>query len=117
MGTDTRDGEGNSIDRHTGNGNGLSDTTFVLHLSADRSFAYGVSLSRDGMVQRPTCYKEDGTEIPGGFAMWNAAYSLGGPACTIRQFEQLTDIRIDHFVTVDFNGFRDMVNAIDGVEI
>lgn len=117
MGSDTRDGEGNAIDQHTGGGYGLSDTTILMHLSADREFAYGVSLPRDAMVQRPTCFKEDGTEIPGGFAMWNAAFSLGGPACTIRQFEQLSGIRVDHFVVVDFNGFRDMVNAIDGVEI
>lgn len=117
MGSDTRDGEGNAIDRHTGNGFGLSDTTMLMHLSADRKFAYGVSLPRDAMVERPTCYKEDGTEIPGGFDMWNAAFSYGGPACTIRQFEQLSGIRVDHFVVVDFNGFKDMVNAIDGVDI
>ena len=49
--------------------------------------------------------------------MWNEAFSVGGPACTMQQFEQLTGVRLDNYVVVDFNGFRDMVDAIDGVEV
>jgi LCP family protein required for cell wall assembly len=49
--------------------------------------------------------------------MWNEAFSVGGAACTIRQFEQLTDIRINNYVVVDFRGFQAMVDAIDGVEV
>ncbi|WP_240937944.1 LCP family protein [Nocardioides sp. JQ2195] len=116
MGSDSREGAGNNIDGLTGGGQ-RSDTTIVMHLSGDRKFAYGVSLPRDGMVERPTCYDDDMNAIPGGFDMWNSAFAYGGPACTIRQFEQLTGVRINHFVVVDFNGFRDMVDAIDGVEV
>ncbi|WP_110208223.1 LCP family protein [Nocardioides daejeonensis] len=115
MGSDTREGA-NNIDGLTGGGE-RSDTTLLLHLSADRKFAYGVSLPRDAMVERPTCYRKDGSEIPGGFDMWNAAFAYGGPACTIRQFEQLSGIRVDHWVKVDFNGFKGMVDAVGGVEI
>jgi len=113
MGSDSRQGFSGEFNE----GGGLSDTTILVHLSADRQHAYGVSLPRDAMVERPDCYRKDGSVIPGGFAMWNAAFSLGGPACTIQQTEQLTGIRIDHFVVLDFNGFKDMVDAIDGVEI
>jgi LCP family protein required for cell wall assembly len=116
MGSDSRDGEGNNIDGLKGGGQ-RSDTTLLFHLSADRKNAYGVSLPRDAMVQRPTCWNKDQEEIAGGFDMWNAAFSIGGPACTIRQFEQLTKVKIDHFVVLDFNGFKDMVDAIDGVEV
>ena len=116
MGSDSRDGEGNNIDGLKGGGQ-RSDTTLLFHLSADRQSAYGVSLPRDAMVERPTCYTKDKEEIPGGFDMWNAAFSVGGPACTIRQFEQLTKVKIDHFVVLDFNGFKDMVDAIDGVKV
>ena len=115
MGSDTRAGD-NNIDGLE-HGTELSDTTILLHVSADRKFAYGVSLPRDAMVQRPTCYEKDGTEIPGGFDMWNAAFAYGGEACTVRQFEQLSGVRVDHFVKVDFAGFKDMVDAIGGVEI
>jgi len=117
MGSDTRDGEGNNIDGLTGDG-ARSDTTILMHLSADREHAYGVSIPRDSLVTRPDCKTEDGETIPGGEnEMWNAAFALGGPACTIQQFEQLTDVRVDHFVVVDFAGFKDMVDAIDGVEV
>jgi LCP family protein required for cell wall assembly len=116
MGSDSRDGKGNNIDGLKGGGQ-RSDTTILFHLSADRENAYGVSLPRDAMVERPTCYTKDKKEIAGGFDMWNAAFSLGGPACTIRQFEQLTKVKIDHFVVLDFNGFKDMVDAINGVKV
>jgi LCP family protein required for cell wall assembly len=117
MGSDTRDGDGNNIDGLTGDG-ARSDTTILMHLSADREHAYGVSIPRDSLVTRPDCKTKDGETIPGGEdEMWNTAFALGGPACTIQQFEQLTDVRVDHFVVVDFAGFKDMVDAIDGVEV
>ena len=117
MGSDTRDGAGNNIDGLTGDGE-RSDTTLLFHLSADRTFAYGVSIPRDTVIDRPDCKDEDGETIPGADgAMWNEAYSVGGPACTMQQFEQLTGVRIDNYVKLDFNGFRDMVDAIDGVEV
>ncbi|WP_341923866.1 LCP family protein [Nocardioides psychrotolerans] len=117
MGSDSREGEGNNIDGLTGDG-ARSDTTILMHLSADRKQAYGVSIPRDSLVTRPDCKTEDGETIPGGEnEQWNTAFALGGPACTIQQFEQLTGVFVDHFVVVDFSGFRDMVDAIDGVEV
>ena len=113
MGSDNRDGT--NIGGETP---GLSDTTILLHLSADRERAYGVSLPRDAMVERPTCLSKGGNkQIPGGLTQFNAAYAVGGPACTIKTVEHLTDIRIDHFVVLDFAGFKDMVNAIHGVTV
>jgi len=117
MGSDTRDGEGNNIDNLTGGGE-RSDTTIMFHLSADRETAYGISIPRDTLVDRPECYDKNGDAIPGATdVMWNEAFSVGGPACTMQQFEQLTGIRLDHYVVLDFAGFQDMVDAIDGVEV
>lgn len=117
MGSDTREGAGNNIDNLTGGGE-RSDTTILFHLSADRERAYGVSIPRDSLVTRPTCKTESGESIAGGTdVMWNEAFSVGGPACTIRQLEQITGVYVDHFVVVDFSGFEDMVDAIDGVEV
>ena len=117
MGSDSREGEGNNIDNLTGGGE-RSDTTIMFHLSADRKTAYGISIPRDTLVDRPDCYAKDGEVIPGATdAMWNEAFSVGGPACTMQQFEQLTGIRLDHYVMLDFSGFQDMVDAIDGVEV
>ena len=117
MGSDTREGEGNNIDNLTGGGQ-RSDTTILLHVSADRKRAYGISIPRDSLVTRPECKSTDGDTIPGGTdVMWNEAFSVGGPACTVQQFEQITGVRVDHFVVVDFAGFEDMVDAIGGVEV
>jgi anionic cell wall polymer biosynthesis LytR-Cps2A-Psr (LCP) family protein len=35
----------------------------------------------------------------------------------VRQFEQLTGIPVNHYVVVDFNGFKGMVDAIGGVQV
>lgn len=117
MGSDTREGEGNNIDGMELSGE-RSDTTIMIHLSANREFAYGISIPRDTLVDRPTCWAEDGSEIPGAQdAMWNEAFSVGGPACTIQQFEQVSGVRIDNYVVIDFSGFKEMVDALDGVEV
>ena len=113
MGDDTRKGQGPRIGGATP---GLSDTTILLHLSADRKSAYGVSLPRDAMVKRPPCRTRTGMD-QGGLTQFNAAYAIGGPACTIKTVEQLTGIRVDHFVVIKFKGFRKMVDAIGGVKV
>lgn len=115
LGSDTRKGQGNKLGGDTP---GLSDTTILLHVSADRKLAYGVSLPRDAMVQRPLCTRKDGNGTDdGGLSMFNAAYAVGGPACTMKTVERLTKVRVNHFVVIDFNGFKKMVDALDGVEV
>jgi LCP family protein required for cell wall assembly len=95
-----------------------SDTTILLHLSADRKSAVLVSIPRDTIVDIPTCKRRDGTTFPPHpGAMFNSAFSEAGAACTINVVEKLTKIRIDHHVVIDFGGFRDMVNALGGVKI
>jgi len=113
-----RDAPGDHIDNLTGIGK-RSDTTILLHLSGDREHAYGVSIPRDSIVDRPACLDDHGKEIspPATGVMWNDAFNIGGPGCTVRQFEQLTGVRVDHYVVVDFNGFKSMVDAIGGVEV
>jgi LCP family protein required for cell wall assembly len=118
MGSDNRDAPGDHIDNLTGIGK-RSDTTILLHLSADRRHAYGVSIPRDSVVHRAACYDPNGKEIsaPTDGAMWNDAFNIGGPACTIEQFEQLTKVPVDHYIVVDFAGFKSMVDAIGGVDV
>ena len=110
MGDDTRSGAGNDIDQETGGG---SDTTILVHLSADRSRAYAVSIPRDSIVDRPAC----GDSPAATDVMWNAAFSVGKELCTAEQFEQTTGILLQHYVVIDFNGFGDMVDAVDGVPV
>jgi LCP family protein required for cell wall assembly len=117
MGSDDRAGEGNDIDGQTDIGR-RSDTTILVHVSADRSEVYGVSLPRDALVTRPDCEGPDGEVVDGGeLQMFNSAFGVGGEVCTVAMVEELTGIYIDHYISVDFNGFKEMVDAVDGVTV
>lgn len=114
MGEDTRTGEEFG---GTGASPGLSDTTIVMHLSAERDRAQLISIPRDSMVQIPDCILEDGSIAEGGFRQFNSAFATGGPACVQRTVEQTTGVPIDHYAVVDFDGFRAIVDALGGVEV
>src|SRR6478752_3354811 len=118
MGSDNRDAPGDHIDNLTGIGK-RSDTTILLHLSGDRRRAYGVSIPRDSIVDRPACLDGHGRQIsaPAPAVLWNEAFNIGGAGCTARQFEQLTGVHVDHYVEVDFASFEGMVDALGGVEV
>jgi LCP family protein required for cell wall assembly len=114
LGSDTREGQAARIGGETP---GLSDTAILLHLSADRERAYGVSIPRDLMVERPDCVGKEGNTVTGGLSMFNSAYAVGGPACTIKTVEKMTNIRINHFVVIKFDNFVNMVDALGGVPV
>ncbi|MEU2333809.1 LCP family protein [Streptomyces sp. NPDC013172] len=116
IGSDTRTGDGN---RRYGRDSGTerSDTTILLHLAAGRRTATAVSLPRDLMVHVPGCLRRDGRRSEPSFTLLNSAFAVGGSACTVRTVEKLTDIRIDHFAVVDFSGFKDVVDAVGGVQV
>ncbi|MGQ4405263.1 LCP family protein [Streptomyces hayashii] len=116
IGSDSRSGDGNE-EYGRDSGTERSDTTILLHLAAGRRSATAVSLPRDLMVDVPGCRRPDGTRTEPMFTMFNYAFQAGGSACTIRTVEKLTGVRIDHHVVVDFGGFKDMVDAVDGVEV
>lgn len=116
MGSDTRDCDGCALDNESGGD--ASDTTILMHLSADRKRAYGVSIPRDTLVDRPSCKAPDGSRTdPATQVMWNEAFTVGGPTCTVQQFEAISNVFVDHIVVVNFAGFEDMVDAIDGVPV
>ncbi|WP_406209807.1 LCP family protein [Streptomyces sp. NBC_01017] len=102
-----------------------SDTLMVLHVPANRKWATVVSFPRDSWVEVPACDKGDGsTSAPHHYKI-NEAFALGGTsgevagaaACSIKTVEANTGLRIDHFMSVDFQGFKGMVDALDGIEV
>ncbi|GAA1163192.1 LCP family protein [Nocardioides aquiterrae] len=116
MGTDSRACAGCDIDNQAGEGG--SDTTILLHIADGRRSAYGISIPRDALVDRPTCRTPDGGTAPAASdVQWNVAYTVGGAACTARQVEAVTGITVDSYIAVNFGGFKDMVDAINGVEV
>ena len=115
LGSDSREGQTDVL----GQTPGLSDTTILLHLSADRSRAYGVSIPRDLMVPPPGLQgaRRAAPSPAQSIVQWNDAFAVGGEACTVAQFEKMSDLRVNHVVIVNFNGFEDMVDALGGVPI
>ncbi len=88
-------------------GDGRSDSIMIVHLNQQRDHAYIVSFPRDMWVT-----------IPGhGKDKINAAYSLGGPALSVRTLEALTGTRMDHVVLVDFEGFVQLTDDLGGVSV
>ena len=96
-----------------GKDDGRSDTAMVVQLNAAGDQARVVSIPRDTMVPRPQC----GNHPPARIAMFNSAFATGGAACTVATVEQMSGIRIDHFVQIDFNGFRDVIDRLGGIDI
>ncbi|RDI31096.1 LCP family protein [Lentzea flaviverrucosa] len=96
-----------------GKDDGRSDTAMVVQLNAAGDQARVVSIPRDTMVPRPRC----GASPPVAIAMFNSAFSTGGAACTVATVEQMSGIRIDHFVQIDFNGFRDLIDRLGGIDV
>lgn len=95
-----------------------TDTIMLLHVSPQRDQARLISFPRDSMVQIPSCDNVQTKQaMPAQLGMINAAFNLGGIVCTIRTIESLTQIRIDHYLKVDFTGFKNIVNALGGIEI
>ncbi|MFJ3309736.1 LCP family protein [Streptomyces sp. NPDC086549] len=117
LGSDSRAGA--NADLHTGHVSGArSDTALVMHIPEGRTRAVGVSIPRDTLVTRPRCTKSDGTEVASAQrVMFNSIYSQVGPACVVKTVEQMSGIRMDHYVEIDFAGFKGLVDAIGGVTV
>ncbi|MDQ1695482.1 MAG: hypothetical protein QOJ03_835 [Frankiaceae bacterium] len=94
-----------------------SDTTILVHLAADGKKAILVSIPRDTYTKIPACKLHGGQVSAPTMNRFNAAFSIGGPSCTIATVEHLTHLRIDHFVEVNFAGFQRMVDALGGVDV
>ena len=99
LGSDSRD-PGNE-------GNGRSDTILVVHLNAKRNKAYIISFPRDMYV-----------DVPGyGKNKINAAFAFGGAPLAVRTLEQLTGVRMDHVMLIDFEGFIRLTEDLRGVTV
>jgi len=114
IGSDSRRGANARYGREPGE---RSDTTIVVHLSPGRHRATVVSIPRDAWVEIPTCTNQQGRPVKAHRDLFNAAFSVGGPRCTIATVQHLTGIAITHFVEIDFTGFERVVDALGSVTV
>jgi LCP family protein required for cell wall assembly len=118
LGSDTREGANASYGRSMKNEPPRSDTMILLHLSPGGGQAMGISFPRDLMVHIPSCKTKSGAvtaDQPR--AQINSAFTSGGASCVIKTIEGISDIRIDHFMQVDFTGFKAITSAVGGVPV
>ncbi|CAB4333292.1 unannotated protein [freshwater metagenome] len=97
---------------------GRSDTMFLVHISKKRDAAFIISLPRDTLVQVPAHVSQDGTtDIPERPGKLNASFAFGGAPLLIQTIEAKTNLKIDHYVEVNFAGFTGVVDALGGIEV
>ncbi|NHA69960.1 LCP family protein [Phycicoccus flavus] len=115
IGSDTRVGQ-DTPDAASVSG-ARSDTTLVVHLSADRQRVTVVSVPRDSMIPMPPGCDASVPRRQWTVQQENSAFSMGGPACLVRTLRGDTGLRLDHVAVVDFRGFARMVDALGGVPV
>lgn len=127
VGSDTRDGA--AAEDGVGDANGTpgarSDSVMIAHVPADRKRVVVVSFPRDLEIDRPECVRWD--PVTSSYseekapaqkrAKLNTAYAVGGPQCVTKVIQQISGMRMNHFVGIDFNGFKAMVDAVQGVTV
>jgi len=96
MGVDTDEGE-----------YGRSDSMVVVSFDPKKQRLALLSVPRDLW-----------TDIPGrGYDKINHAYAYGGPALAVATVERLLGIDIDHWISINFDGFVQVIDALGGVEV
>jgi len=111
MGLDLRPREGQAPSR--------SDTMFVLTLDPQTKTAGILGIPRDLYVEIPSSdggYFEE--RINAAFIVGEINnYEGGGPRLAMETVEHNLGIRIDHYVIIDFEGFKELIDALGGIDV
>ncbi|HEY1574890.1 MAG TPA: LCP family protein [Pseudonocardiaceae bacterium] len=98
-----------------------TDTIMVVHIPVDGSRAAVVSFPPNLQVDRPVCQQWDNKtnqttgQVPAQTGVkLSSVYSVGGPRCVTDTVQQLSGLRINHFVGVDTGGFGSLVGTVQG---
>lgn len=84
-----------------------SDSIMIVRTDPGRHRLAYLSIPRDLRV-----------EIPGqGTYKINSAFQLGGPTLAMKTVKALTGLEINHVVLVDFTNFREVIDALGGVDV
>lgn len=94
-----------------------SDTILLVHISKNRDRASIVSIPRDSYALIPRWTDGQGKVHSETHSKINSAFAWGGAPLLIQTLESMSDLRIDHYIEVDFTGFVRIVDALGGVEI
>jgi len=91
-----------------------ADTVVMVHVSADHNHVYLVSIPRDLYVYIP---KMESALYSDQYAKINASFAWGGLPLAVQTVENYTGVRIDHVVSIDFGGLKEVVDALGGIDM
>jgi LCP family protein required for cell wall assembly len=111
VGSDSRDPDA----KDDGAGKWRADTLILMHIPADHKSAQLVSIPRDLWVVIPR--SNDAACGDGSRAKINAAFAFGGLPRAVHTVECLTDVKVDHVMAIDFGGFKEVTDALGGVDL
>src|SRR5579864_101102 len=98
-----------------------TDTIMLVHISPGHHGITAVSIPRDTMVPVYECPSGPGytgqQANPAGAVQINSLLQIGGPTCLWKTVEQMTGVRIDHFIGIGLLGFVKVVNDLGGVNV
>lgn len=103
---------------HVGHGDygaARTDTIMLIRIAPGGGGATAVSLPRDSWIDIPEYTDVNGDPHKATQDRVNTLLERGGPTLMIKTLEQVTNLRIDHFVSVNFAGFLNMVDSVGGV--
>ena len=92
-----------------------ADTLILMHIPSDHKSAQLVSIPRDLWVRVPSA--SDAPCGSGSRAKINASFAFGGLPRAVRTVECMTDVHIDHVMAIDFGGFKEVTDALGGVDL
>nr|WP_260726025.1 LCP family protein [Dactylosporangium roseum] len=110
LGSDSRD-----PDSKGKAGEWRTDTMIVLHIPAGHDKAYLVSMPRDLYVHVPK--SKANPQYGDTMAKLNASFSWGGTPLTVQTIEEYTQVRMDHVLLIDFAGFKQVIDALGGIDM
>ncbi|HYI15744.1 MAG TPA: LCP family protein [Thermomicrobiales bacterium] len=92
-----------------------SDTMIVMRINPATNHVVMMSIPRDLMVFIPIADRWD--KINAAYPIGEEQDTNGGPPAVMETIEANFDVRVHYFVTVDFEGFRTIVDTVGGVII
>jgi LCP family protein required for cell wall assembly len=94
-----------------------SVSVLLASVSADADRAALVSLPPTALVDTPMCRRSDGSLREPASEAFATALLDGGPSCLVRAVQQLSGLRVDHYLGVDLARLPGMVDALGGVSV
>jgi LCP family protein required for cell wall assembly len=89
----------------------------LVHISKARDKAVMISIPRDTFALIPEHTSKTGKLIPAVHSKINSSFNWGGAPLLIQTIEEMTDLKIDHYIEINFAGFARIVDSIGGVEV